>query len=61
MLITSADASFYMHEVSESTMMKNGIDYDTAHEMAIKKYNVSSFSIKKTGENSGGWMNDCFR
>jgi hypothetical protein len=43
--ISAADASFYMHEVSESTMMKKGIDYDTAHEMALEKYNVSRFSV----------------
>ncbi|MFY0517965.1 hypothetical protein ACOMCU_09035 [Lysinibacillus sp. UGB7] len=43
--ISGADASFYLHEVSESTMMKKGVDYDTAHEMAIKKYNVSPFSV----------------
>ncbi|WP_338139499.1 DUF4280 domain-containing protein [Paenibacillus thiaminolyticus] len=43
--ISGADASFYMHEVSESTIMKKGIDYDTAHEMALQKYNVSRFSV----------------
>ncbi|MDH2333877.1 contractile injection system protein, VgrG/Pvc8 family [Paenibacillus polymyxa] len=43
--ISGADASFYMHEVSESTMMKKGIDYDTAHEMALQKYDVSRFSV----------------
>lgn len=34
-----------MHEVSESTMMKKGIDYDTAHAKALQKYNVSPFSV----------------
>ncbi|MCZ6919457.1 MAG: hypothetical protein O7C60_03740, partial [Rickettsia endosymbiont of Ixodes persulcatus] len=43
--ISGADSSFYMHEVSESTMMKKGIDYDTAHEMALQKYDVSRFSV----------------
>ncbi|SDX43330.1 WXG100 family type VII secretion target [Paenibacillus sp. PDC88] len=43
--ISGADASFYMHEVSESTIMKKGIDYDTAHEMALEKYEVSRFSV----------------
>ncbi|MNJ66567.1 hypothetical protein D3C77_626560 [compost metagenome] len=43
--ISGADASFYMHEVSEATMMKKGIDYDTAHAEALQKYDVSPFSV----------------
>ncbi|MDP5275123.1 RHS repeat-associated core domain-containing protein [Chengkuizengella axinellae] len=58
--ISGADASFYMHEVSESTKMKKGIDYDTAHKEALQKYEVSPFSvyhpdvIKSMPENFGG-------
>lgn len=43
--ITGADSSFYMHEISENTMMKNGMNYDTAHSLALKKYDVSPFSV----------------
>lgn len=43
--ILGADASFYMHEVSEATKMKKGIDYDTAHAEALQKYDVSPFSV----------------
>ena len=50
--IKSADASFYMHEISESHMMKDLIKtmdfenaYDIAHNAALNKYEVSQFSV----------------
>ncbi|QDH21685.1 RHS repeat-associated core domain-containing protein [Saccharibacillus brassicae] len=43
--LTGADASFYMHEVSEFTKMRKGMSYDSAHGSAIEKYNVSPFSV----------------
>ncbi|WP_051542000.1 hypothetical protein [Clostridium lundense] len=43
--ITGADASFYMHELSESTMMSKGMGYNEAHAVAMQKYNVSPFSV----------------
>ncbi len=43
--VTGADASFYMHEVSESTYMSRGMDYDSAHAAAFKKYDVSPYSV----------------
>ena len=43
--ISGADASFYMHELAESTMMSNGIGYDAAHAAALAKYDVSPFSV----------------
>lgn len=43
--LTNGNASFYMHELAESTLMKNGYDYYTAHEMALQKYLVSPFSV----------------
>jgi len=43
--ITGADASFYMHEVAEATMMRKGMIYDVAHAAALLKYNVSQFSV----------------
>ncbi|MHC1730415.1 MAG: hypothetical protein AB9888_00055, partial [Bacteroidales bacterium] len=43
--IVGADASFYMHEVSEYTSMSKGIVYETAHAAALKKYDVSQFSV----------------
>jgi RHS repeat-associated protein len=52
-LISGADASFYLHEVSEATMMKrlvqNGLSfdgaYDVAHSAVLNKYEVSPFSV----------------
>lgn len=52
-LISGADASFYLHEVSESTMMKRLIQgglsfddaYDIAHTAVLNKYEVSPFSV----------------
>jgi RHS repeat-associated protein len=43
--ISGADASFYMHELSEATMMARGMPYDSAHAAALGKYGVSPFSI----------------
>ncbi|MQA29783.1 MAG: toxin, partial [Luteitalea sp.] len=43
--ITGADASFYMHEVHEATLMGRGILYDPAHAAALGKYQVSPFSV----------------
>jgi hypothetical protein len=43
--ISGADASFYMHELSEATMMGRGLTYDVAHEAALSKYGVSPFSV----------------
>jgi hypothetical protein len=43
--VTGADASFYLHEVSEATMMGRGLSYDAAHAAALGKYGVSPFSV----------------
>lgn len=43
--ITGADASFYMHEIAETTMMKKGMSYKEAHNLALQKYDVSPFSV----------------
>jgi RHS repeat-associated protein len=43
--ISGADASFYMHEVAEATMMGRGMSYGAAHSGALAKYGVSPFSV----------------
>jgi hypothetical protein len=43
--ITGADASFYMHELAEATMMRRGIPYAVAHAAALDNYGVSPFSV----------------
>lgn len=43
--ITGADASFYMHELKENTLMNGGMSYNGAHKMALETYNVSPFSV----------------
>jgi RHS repeat-associated protein len=43
--ITGADASFYLHEANEATLMGRGIGYDAAHASALSKYGVSPFSV----------------
>src|SRR5262249_37524387 len=43
--ITGADASFYLHEISEATMMGRGLSYEAAHAAALIKYGVSEFSV----------------
>jgi hypothetical protein len=43
--ITGADASFYMHELVEATMMRRGVPYAVAHAAALDRYGVSPFSV----------------
>jgi len=43
--ISGADASFYMHEITEATLMNQGMNYDVAHALALEKYDVSPFSV----------------
>jgi hypothetical protein len=43
--VTGADANFYLHEISEATMMGRGMPYEAAHAAAIEKYGVSPFSL----------------
>lgn len=43
--ITDGDASFYMHEIAEATMMDHGMSYREAHTLVLKKYDVSPFSV----------------
>jgi hypothetical protein len=43
--ISGTDASFYMYEASEATMMGRGMGYEAAHDAALSKYQVSPFSV----------------
>jgi hypothetical protein len=43
--IMGADASFYMHEANEATLMGRGMDYESAHAAALAKYGVSPYSV----------------
>lgn len=43
--ISGADASFYIHEVSEATKMGKGLKYNDAHKAALDKYEVSPYSV----------------
>jgi hypothetical protein len=43
--VTGADASFYIHEVTEATKMSKGMNYIEAHQFALSKYQVSPFSV----------------
>ena len=44
-LLKGADAIFYTHEISETTFMNQGLNYDEAHTAALLKYQVSPFSL----------------
>lgn len=43
--VTGGDANFYLHELSEADLMKDGLSYDEAHAAALKKYGVSLYSV----------------
>lgn len=61
--ITGADASFYMHEAAEATMMQGGSSYKAAHEAALQKYSVSPFSVyhPEVIQNFSEWFNQGFK
>lgn len=44
-MLTDADANFYMHEIAESTLMGNGMDYNTAHQAALDQYGKVEFDL----------------
>ena len=39
------DAEFYRHELEETRLMNQGLDYDTAHNAALSKYGVTEFDL----------------
>ena len=39
------DAEFYRHELEETRLMNQGLDYDTAHNAALDKYGVTEFDL----------------
>jgi hypothetical protein len=43
--VSGADASFYFHELFESTLMNRGMPYRWAHPAALERYGVSSYSV----------------
>lgn len=43
--LSGADASYYMHEIKESTLMAKGMSYKQAHKAALETYKVSAFSV----------------
>jgi hypothetical protein len=43
--VDGADASFYMHETYEATLMGRGVAYDEAHAAAFARYGVSPYSV----------------
>ncbi|WP_232443013.1 hemagglutinin repeat-containing protein [Burkholderia ubonensis] len=43
--VTGADANFYLHELTESTLMRQGMTYDAAHAAAVTKYGVSPYLL----------------
>ena len=43
--LTGADANFYLHELYESNMMAQGLDYEAAHQAALDFYSHSPFSL----------------
>lgn len=43
--IRGADLDFYAHELYESTLMKKGMDYNSAHDAAKSFYNAKEFNF----------------
>ncbi|AKF07256.1 RHS repeat domain-containing protein [Sandaracinus amylolyticus] len=44
-MVQGADAVFYLHEISEATMVARGTAQLVAHEAALAKYQVHAFSV----------------
>jgi hypothetical protein len=43
--ISGADAVFYTHELTESSLMQQGMSYAEAHAAALEQYGVSPYSV----------------
>lgn len=43
--VRGADASFYLHEIYEATLMSRGMSYNMAHSTALNRDGVSSYSV----------------
>ncbi|MCM1259285.1 MAG: hypothetical protein NC307_15775 [Roseburia sp.] len=43
--LTGPDAEFYRHEIEETRLMNQGMDYNTAHGAALEKYGVTEFDL----------------
>jgi RHS repeat-associated protein len=43
--IEGADANFYNHELTESSLMNGGMSYDEAHATALEQHGVSPYSL----------------
>lgn len=58
--VEGADATFYMHELQEAHLMRSGMPYPQAHEIAMATYENSPYAvyhpsvIPKTGW-ADGW------
>ena len=62
--LTGADASYYMHELKESTLMSGGMSYDDAHAAALETYQVSPFSVyhpEVIQQNPSAWGKPWFK
>ncbi len=58
--ITGADASFYLHELKEASLMQGGLGYDAAHQVALEFYQVSPYSVyhPEVIQANSEWFND---
>ncbi len=61
--VSGADANFYLHEISEATMMDRGAPYEQAHAAALQKYNASPYSVYHPDviKTLSEWFNDNWR
>jgi filamentous hemagglutinin len=42
---SGASAQFYLHEISEATMMRSGMSYESAHAASLAKYGASPYAL----------------
>jgi hypothetical protein len=43
--ISGADAAFYTHELTESSLMQQGMSYEAAHAAALEQYGISPYAV----------------
>jgi RHS repeat-associated protein len=43
--LTGADLNFYLHELTEAQLMRQGLSYEAAHAASLAKHNASPFSL----------------
>jgi RHS repeat-associated protein len=51
--LTGADLNFYLHEVAEANLVRQGVGQEMAHQMVLEQQGVSPYSLYVSGSHKG--------